>query len=84
MSIPQNAKDLRRALDRAQLFTHHIPAQTRGYMHQLRVRNPVVHPTKEIMVMVQSSRYHLFGEGYDNHKCTTINETVEEISKVLG
>lgn len=81
MSIPQNAKDLRRALDRAQLFTLHIPG-SKGALHQVRVANPVKSP-EMIIILVESSRYTVLGDDADEIRLTTIAETVETVRKAL-
>jgi hypothetical protein len=83
MSIPQRARELRKAFDDAQLFTLHIPG-SKGAIHQLRVSNPVNTQTDMVwvMVLVESSRYTL-ADGANETRLTEIDEMVEAVRKAL-
>jgi hypothetical protein len=82
MTIPQNAKDLRRALDNEKLFSLHIPG-SRGCVHEIRVIDPKS-SAKEILVLVEYERYTLFSEDHDENRIKSISETVEAIKKALS
>lgn len=81
MSIPQRARDLRKALDSAQFFTWYIPGR-QGCVHQFKVTNPIK-SKKQILVLVETSSYTLFGQGHNETHFIEISDTVDAIRKAL-